>query len=98
MFLSGSSWVLSPCYDLLNVKIILPKDQEDLCPAAGREESELRQRLFRSSGRLSKPECETGECGLQAVAELVAQANQLIDASFLNEDRKSQYKTCWQSA
>ena len=29
MFLSDIGWVLSPFYDLLNVKLVLPKDKED---------------------------------------------------------------------
>lgn len=34
MFLSDTGWVLSPFYDLINAKMILPKDKED-GPAAG---------------------------------------------------------------
>ena len=35
MWLSDIGWVLSPAYDLLNVKIILPKDDEDLALLLG---------------------------------------------------------------
>ncbi len=35
MLLSEMGWVLSPFYDLLNVKIILPKDKEDMALLLG---------------------------------------------------------------
>ncbi len=35
MFLSNMGWVLSPFYDLLNVKLILPTDKDDIALMLG---------------------------------------------------------------
>ncbi|MCU0404719.1 MAG: HipA domain-containing protein [Chitinophagaceae bacterium] len=46
MFLSDMGWVLSPFYDLLNVKIILPKDKEDMALLLGGKKENLNKGYF----------------------------------------------------
>lgn len=92
MFLSGSGWVLSPCYDLLNVKIILPKDQEDLALLLGGKKANFEKSYFDRLGDYLNLNAKQVNAVYKRLLSWLPRANQLIDASFLNEDRKSQYK------
>ena len=46
MWLSDIGWVLSPAYDLLNVKIILPKDQDDTALLLGGKKNNFNKGIF----------------------------------------------------
>ncbi len=93
MFLSGTGWVLAPFYDLLNVKIILPMDKEDLALLLGGKKKNFNKGYFErfaSDLQLNAKQVNSVYKRLQA---WLPQAMQLIDASFLNDERKAAYKT-----
>lgn len=46
MILSYIGWTLSPAYDLINVKIILPKDQEDTALKLGGKKHNFNKSYF----------------------------------------------------
>jgi serine/threonine-protein kinase HipA len=52
MFLSEMGWVLSPFYDLLNVKLILPKDQEDTALLLGGKKKNFNKGYFDRLGAM----------------------------------------------
>lgn len=53
MFLSEMGWVLSPFYDLLNVKMILPKDKEDVALLLGGKRKTTTKGILIALGRYS---------------------------------------------
>jgi serine/threonine-protein kinase HipA len=54
MWLSEMGWVLSPFYDLLNVKIILPKDKEDTALLLGGKKENFNKGYFDRLGAVLK--------------------------------------------
>ncbi|MDD2635132.1 MAG: HipA domain-containing protein [Bacteroidales bacterium] len=54
MWLSDIGWVLSPFYDLLNVKLILPQDKEDLALLLGGKKKNFNKEYFDRLGTVLK--------------------------------------------
>ncbi|WP_313790984.1 HipA domain-containing protein [Flagellimonas algicola] len=50
MIKSTSGWLLAPAYDLLNVAIVNPKDEEELALTLGGKKSKLKRNHFESLG------------------------------------------------
>lgn len=92
MFLSASGWVLAPLYDLLNVKIILPKDKEDMALLLGGKKESFNKGYFDRLGTVLKLNDKQISAVYRRLERWLPDAIQLIDASFLNEGRKSAYK------
>ena len=92
MFLSNSGWVLSPFYDLLNVKMILPKDKEDTALLLGGKKSNFSKRYFDSFGQnLQLNEKQINSIYKRLISWL-PKAILMIDNSFLHQERKEIYK------
>jgi len=92
MFLSKTGWVLAPFYDLLNVKIILPKDKEDTALMLGGKKENFNKGYFDRLGaelKLNEKQINTVYKRLQ---KWLPDAGQLIDSSFLDSDRQKAYK------
>lgn len=91
MLLSDTGWVLSPAYDLVNVKLILPKDKEEMALMLGGKKVNLNKGYFDRMGT------ELGLNGRQMGAvylrlkKWMPQALNLINRSFLSEERKQKY-------
>jgi serine/threonine-protein kinase HipA len=92
MWLSDIGWVLSPAYDLLNVKIILPKDRDETALLLGGKKKNFNLGYFNRFGEV----LELNEKQINAVYKKLhtwlPKAIQLIDISFLNDNNKIKYK------
>jgi len=91
MFLSDRGWVLSPFYDFLNVKLILPKDKEDSALLLGGKKENFNKGYFERLGELLKLNQKQINGVFKRLEKWQPDAIKLIDASFLSDDRKSKY-------
>ena len=92
MFLSESGWVLSPFYDFLNVKMILPEDKEDIALLLGGKKYNFNRMYFDRFGTgLGLNEKQIGAV-YKRLKLWLPQANQCIALSFLDADRKKAYQ------
>jgi len=92
MLLTDIGWVLSSAYDLLNVKIILPKDHEDIALLMGGKKRNFNKGYFDRFGSV----LNLNEKQIQAVYKRLGnwfpRALQLIENSFLTDSNKTKYK------
>lgn len=92
MFLSKNGWVLSPSYDLLNVKIILPKDKEDVALMLGGKKENFNKIYFDQLGHVLKLNSKQLSSIYLRLQKWIPEALQLIDNSFLDLKRKVEFK------
>jgi len=92
MLLSDFGWVLSPAYDLLNTKIILPEDNDDTALFLGGKKRNFNKGYFDEFGRVLKLNDKQIMSVYRKLDSWLPRATQLIDISFLNENYKTQYK------
>ena len=91
MFLSETGWVLAPFYDLLNVKMILPKDKEDMALLLGGKKEDFNKGYFDRLGLGLKLNDKQITAVYKRLKKWLPNAIQLIDASFLKNERKREY-------
>jgi serine/threonine-protein kinase HipA len=91
MFLSDSGWVLSPFYDFLNVKLILPKDKEDTALLLGGKKENFNKGYFERLGEVLKLNPKQINAVFKRIEQWQPDAIKLIAASFLSDDRKNEY-------
>jgi serine/threonine-protein kinase HipA len=92
MFHSDMGWVLSPAYDLLNVKIIFPQDQEDTALLLGGKKKNFNKGYFDRFGAVLKLNEKQTAAVFKKLDKWLPKALELIDASFLSEQNRTQYK------
>lgn len=92
MFLSEMGWVLSPFYDLLNVKMILPKDKEDTALLLGGKKENFNKVYFDRLGGFLKLNDKQINVVYKRLQHWLPEALKLIDRSFLDSDRQKIYK------
>lgn len=92
MFLSEMGWVLSPFYDLLNVKMILPKDKEDTALLLGGKKENFNKGYFDRLGAILKLNDKQINAVYKRLQEWLPKAIQLINISFLDSDKQEAYK------
>ncbi|MFZ4545480.1 MAG: HipA domain-containing protein [Saprospiraceae bacterium] len=92
MLRSDQGWVLSPAYDLLNVKIILPKDDEDTALLLGGKKKKFNKGYFERFGLTLKLNEKQINAVYRKLKPWLTKAIALIDDSFLNDERKLIYK------
>ena len=92
MWLSDMGWVFSPAYDLLNVKIILPKDKEDMALLFGGKKENFNKGYFDRFGIFLKLNEKQLNTVYKRLDKWLPEASQMIDRSFLSEDFKAAYK------
>ena len=92
MWLSDIGWVLSPAYDLLNVKIILPKDNEDTALMLGGKKKNFNKGYFNRLGEVLELNDKQINSVYKKLETWLPKAIQLIEISFLNDKNKIQYK------
>jgi serine/threonine-protein kinase HipA len=92
MWLSDIGWVLSPAYDLLNVKIILPNDPDDTALLLGGKKNNFIKGNFDEFGKVLKLNDKQINSVYRKLELWFPGAMELINISFLNEKFKSQYK------
>jgi serine/threonine-protein kinase HipA len=92
MIESQSGWILAPAYDLLNVTIINPADDEELALTLAGKKKKLKQEHFRKLGI----DLGMTEKQLQGIFRRFeknkAKAMTWIDRSFLSNEMKMAYK------
>lgn len=93
MFLSEMGWVLSPFYDLLNVKMILPKDKEDVALLLGGKKENYDKGYFDRFGEVLKLNQKQINSVYNKLAKWLPQAIHLIENSFLEPPLQESYKT-----
>ena len=92
MWLSEMGWVLSPAYDLLNVKLVLPKDKDDTALLLGGKKKNFNKEYFDRFGESLKLNNKQINSVYKKLDAWLLKAIQLIDDSFLNDMGKQQYK------
>ena len=92
MWLSEMGWVLSPAYDLLNVKIILPSDKDDTALLLGGKKKNFNKGYFDRFGELLELNNKQINSTYKMLDSWLPKAIQLIEESFLNELNKLHYK------
>lgn len=92
MFKSSIGWVLSPFYDLLNAKMILPKDKEDLALLLGGKKQNFNQGYFDRFGTTLKLNEKQIKASYKRIQKWLPKAIKLIDRSFLDQKHKKIYK------
>jgi len=91
MILSDDGWVLSPAYDLINLKLILPNDQEDTALMLGGKKQNFSKFYFdRFADNLNLNEKQKNSI-YKRLQKWLPTAIDLIKTSFINEDFKSKY-------
>ncbi|WP_245578697.1 HipA domain-containing protein [Algoriphagus vanfongensis] len=92
MWQTDQGWALSPAYDLLNVKIILPKDKEDTALLLGGKKMNFNKGYFDRLGVVLKLNEKQVNGVYKRLKKWLPKANQLIEKSFLGNDLKTEYK------
>lgn len=82
---------LTPGYDLLNVAIINPKDDEELALTLNGKNNKLTRKDFIASGVNMGLEQRTVDLLIAKYKKLQPKMNDLINRSFLSDDLKSRY-------
>lgn len=91
MFLSETGWVLAPFYDLLNVKMILAKDKEDTALLLGGKKENFNRGYFDRLGFVLQLNDKQITAVYRRLKKWLPNAIQLVDVSFLKDERKSEY-------
>lgn len=92
MILKGEDWVFSPAYDLLNVQLHLPEDKEETALTIGGKKSRLTKADFINLGLkfgLSERQIENI---FKRFIKSEEKMMELINISFLDEEKKKIYK------
>ncbi|MBD3637015.1 MAG: HipA domain-containing protein [Crocinitomicaceae bacterium] len=97
MIESSSGWILAPAYDLLNVAIANPEDDEELALTLSGKRKKLQQSHFKSLGEgLGLTEKQI-EGAFKRMVNNYPKAIGWIDRSFLSKDMKAAYKSILES-
>lgn len=92
MWLDNVGWVLSPAYDLLNVKIILPKDKDDTALLFGGKKENFSKKYFDRFGSILELNEKQMNFVYKRLEKWLPKAIELIEISFLNDKRKASYE------
>jgi serine/threonine-protein kinase HipA len=91
MWLSDAGWVLSSFYDLLNTKIILPKDKDDLALMLGGKRHGFKKTNFDQLGANLGLNAKQIKGVYKRLEKWQEVAQVVIRSSFLSKDYKTQY-------
>jgi serine/threonine-protein kinase HipA len=86
---------LSPAYDLLNVNLVFPKDEEETALLLGGKKSNIKLRDFDALGQLLQIPDKAVANSYNKFRSGQERVRQLIDASFLDDDKKIGYWEIW---
>lgn len=92
MWKSPMGWTLSPAYDLLNVKLILPKDKDDMALNLGGKKFNFNKGYFDRFSEVLKLNDKQVQAVYKRLIKWTPKALELIDSSFLSEENKESYK------
>lgn len=92
MWKPNTAWELSPAYDLLNVRLILPKDDEDLALKLGGKKKSLNRGYFDRFGEVLNLNNKQIQSVYKRIDSWFPKAIVLIGKSFLSEQLKAEYQ------
>ena len=92
MWLMEMGWTFSPAYDLLNVKIILPKDKEDMALLFGGKKMNFNKGYFDRFGNILNLNEKQVNAVYKRLNKWLPKALEMINISFLIEEHKKAYK------
>jgi len=92
MINSGNKWVLAPAYDLLNVSIVNPEDQEELALTLEGKKKKLNRVIFEHLGKTLDLNEKQIDAVFKRMIKNKIHAMDWIDKSFLSSDYKEKYK------
>jgi serine/threonine-protein kinase HipA len=92
MWLSEMGWVLSPAYDLLNVKLVMPSDKDDTALLLGGKKKNFNKGYFDWFGEILQLNEKQINSTYKKLDVWLPKAIQLIEESFLNDINKFHYK------
>lgn len=92
MLKDSLGWVFSPAYDLLNVKIVLPTDKDDMALMLGGKTFNFNSGYFDRFGKVLALNDKQVRSVYKRLEQWLPKAINLIDASFLNEENRLVYK------
>lgn len=85
-------WQLSPAYDLLNVRIVLPSDEDEFALSLGGKKKNQNRVYFERFGDVLKLNKKQVLSVLSRLENWYAKAEMLIEQSFLSQDLKDEYR------
>ncbi len=91
MIRSGKDWRLAPFYDLLNVKLILPKDKEESALMLGGKKKNFSKGYFDRFGNVLSLSNKQVDSVYKRIEKWMPEATELIQRSFLEDQRKEEY-------
>ena len=92
MLLSEIGWILSPFYDLLNVKMILPKDKEETALLLGGKKENFKKGYFDQLALVLNLNAKQTEGVYKKLQKWLPLAILLIEISFLEPEFQESYK------
>ncbi|MCC9043696.1 HipA domain-containing protein [Myroides sp. M-43] len=91
MILSNNDWLLAPGYDLINVKLILPKDDEDTALMLGGKKKNHDKSYFERFGTVLQLNEKQINSVFTRIKKWLPKAEKLIKESFLSAQLKQDY-------
>jgi serine/threonine-protein kinase HipA len=88
---------LSPAYDLLNASLINPVDNEEMALTLNGRKKKIRKTDFIALGQSLNIPAKAIENSFSKFAGKNSAVNDLIDRSFLDEEKKAGYKEIWRN-
>lgn len=92
MIESPSGWILSPAYDLLNVAIVLPEDNEELALTLAGKKNKLKQEHFELLGEGMGLTYKQIKGAFNRMIRNKKKALHWIERSFLSDKMKISYR------
>jgi serine/threonine-protein kinase HipA len=91
MIQNKGKWTLTPSYDLLNVSIILPDDDEELALTLGGKKRKLTRKSFETYGKNLGLNDKQINGAFKRFLKNKSKALQLIESSFLSAEMQNKY-------
>jgi serine/threonine-protein kinase HipA len=88
---TSTGWSLAPAYDLLNVKLVLPEDKEELALTLGGKKRKLNRDNFENFGKDLRLTNKQISGVFKRLIKTKPKAIRLINKSFLSPDMKLKY-------
>ncbi len=92
MIETGSGWVLSPAYDLLNVALLIPTDTEELALTLDGKKKKLQREHFEKLGKAMELTDKQTHGVFRRMTKNKPSAMHWIDKSFLSDEMKADYR------
>lgn len=91
MIENTSGWALSPAYDLLNVAIVFPEDNEELALTIAGKKKKLKREHFEQLGEGLGLTPKQIKAALNRITKHKSNASNWIERSFLSDEMKTAY-------